>query len=369
MEKLNKSQGEKTFENEQPLHLIYMKSFLVNKCENDCKSEECIKYHSHQSYRRRPYMNFDGTWNYTPKMCKNPQPCRLADRCRYAHTKEECSYHPLIYKVNNCKFNSLDTGKCSKWGYHCSFAHLEPDKRIKGIVQKAPVVFSCETYKTELCENKACKSDDCIKYHDAFEKRRNFNEYNYLSVPCNFTYKDSNFLSPENCPNKDLCELAHTKNEVYYHKTMYKTKNCRNIPCYSKFCAFLHPGEYIGDIVEEKIVNNEQEIHRNDKEVYSTEKKNYDDEKGANTIDIHHLETIESKPSTGDVSVRDNGVKDEEIKDKTPENHYIPDKLRCKMCREREIKWVFDCGLLSCSKCIEKECSKCNRKHITRLNF
>ena len=358
---------EKYFEHEQPLHLMYMKNYRVYKCDENCDRDKCINYHNDQNYRRRPYMSIDGNWNYTPKMCKNPQPCKMADKCRFSHTKEECSYHPLVYKVNECKFSSLEKGKCSKWGFHCSFAHTEEDRRVKGFQQKNPTSFLCESFKTEPCENTHCKLEECLNYHTPLERRRNPIKYSYSVNPCNFVYKDEVFSSPENCPNLDSCELAHTKNEVYYHSGMYKTKDCKANPCYLRFCAFKHPGESIQKSLEEVKATIVEETKCNEPE--NLQKKNIED---MNDAMQHYFDTIEATEfkNDKDVSVIENSLlKDQEIKDEKSTKESIPNKLACKHCKQREIKWVFECGTICCGKCIGKICSLCNKKHLTRIDI
>lgn len=333
--------SEKNFENEQPLHLMYMKSFRVNKCEENCEKEFCINYHVGQIPRRRPVLYVDGSWNYSPKICKNPQPCKAGEKCKYAHTKEECSYHPLLYKVHECKYPSADKGKCSKWAFHCSFAHSEEDKRVKGLQQKKPSSFEWKSFKTEMCENLQCKIEDCVKFHDFMERRRNPDSFFYSVVPCNFVYKDFVFAAPGNCPNKDLCELAHTKNEVYYHKDLYKRFECKAAPCYSKICAFVHPGELWTDLEQEKVIQN----------IFEAKNQGFEEQKAENLANVCS-ETKEKKENH------------EILEEKKIE---IPNKLVCKQCKEREIKWVFECGTLSCENCIGNICPLCNKKHITRI--
>lgn len=219
---------------------------------------------------------------------------------------------------------------------------MDEDKRKKGIHQKTPTLFSSDTYKTEECENKYCKSDDCLKYHDLLEKRRNPILFSYSSIPCNFVYYNSAFASPEDCPNKDLCDLAHSKAEVYYHPSMYKTKPCKCSPCYTKFCAFRHPGEF-PEIEELKEPASEVSIPR--------EESNQDELKD------EKIEKVEIN------------LNEKEKTSETPEKPKPFNKLACKLCKDRDIKWVFECGSLSCSKCIGKVCPKCNKKHINRLDI
>lgn len=105
---------EKFFENEKPEHVLYLKKFRVYQCQDECQSENCINYHHGQVHRRRPFLTAEGKWNYSPKMCSNPSPCKSGNKCRFAHTREESYYHPLVYKINYCNFAMADGKKCSK---------------------------------------------------------------------------------------------------------------------------------------------------------------------------------------------------------------------------------------------------------------
>ena len=352
---------EKYFDHEQPLHLKYMRNYRVNQCAEDCDREQCMDYHSDQYYRRRPTMTFDGTWNYTPKICKNPQPCKNGDRCRFAHTKEECSYHPLVYKIHDCKFPSISKGNCSRWGFHCSYAHTDEDRRLKGTQQKKSLDFSLKNFKTEACEDIKCKMEDCMKYHDSLERRRDPAIYSYSAIPCNFVYTDFAFGSPDNCPNKDSCDLAHTKNEVYYHASMYKTRECKASPCYSKICAFTHPGEAFRGLEEVKEgFNEDQEFI---KKILGAHIEN-----NKETLEVNRIEHVEGSAKC-DTAFRSasESMLDKIEGSKEEKSEITVNKLTCKQCREREIKWVFECGALSCDSCIGNICSLCQKKHITRL--
>jgi hypothetical protein len=227
----------------------------------------------------------------------------------------------LLYKVNDCRFPSNEIGKCSRWGYDCSFAHEVPDRRVKGL-QKGS--FDRGTYKTVKCGKKVCNDPACLFFHTNIERRRNQNEFFYSSVPCMFTFIDRNFTSPEYCPLKDKCNLAHTKNEVYYHVDVFLSKPCKSSPCYSPFCAFSHKEE--------------------------GEKK--EDEKSEHFESEINQPVIEESIETAD-------------RDPKPE---IPPKLRCKSCNLREIKWILECGAVVCGKCISNKCLKCGRAHVTRID-
>jgi hypothetical protein len=339
---------DKYFENEQAVHLMYLKNYLVHPCNDYCNNENCIKYHAGQNPRRRPFINYEGTWSYTPKLCQNPQPCRIGNKCRYSHTKEESNFHPLVYKVTECKYPTLEKGKCSRWGQHCSFAHTEDDKRLKVIPSKTIEVFDSLTYKTSECGSYNCNSAECLKYHDSAERRRPLNKFSYSSKPCGYVYKNHVFGHPDNCPNKDNCHLSHTKNEVCYHPFVYKTKDCKAAPCYSKYCPFKHPQDLLRPGGEEQKADNRLETEEKPLEIDQSLKEEEEKEE-KNQAKEAKEENIFSETS-----------------DKVIDNT-IPSKIACKYCKQRIIKWKFECGSMFCSRCIGNSCMLCNKRHLILL--
>ncbi|OMJ71116.1 hypothetical protein SteCoe_30748 [Stentor coeruleus] len=375
------SEFERLYENEQELHFKYITQFHVQKCKEDCSKEDCLNLHNNQSYRRIPVLLSENNWNYMPKMCKNiPQNypnstthsspdktlgkntedkskgqgvCRMGDRCKYAHTKEECSYHPLMYKVNECKYSSLEKNKCSKWGYHCSFAHSNADKRIKGIQIKH---FDLNTYRTKQCSITNCKVNECFGFHINKERRRDPSIYTYKCIPCNFTYINGKFENPEMCPNKDNCSLAHTKNEIYYHIEKYQNFECKNFPCYQNHCAFLHRDNQNSVSKEEhKNIVKDQQVTEENVKIERIEK-------------VEKVEKKESNQAIEETDVKSEsktGILQEDKEDKNS----IPQKLRCKTCLKRQIKWILECGSIICDECLEAVCLKCRKSHARRIDL
>ena len=237
--------------------------------------------------------------------------------------------------------------------------------------------FSIETYKTEPCDKEFCRSEECLYYHEKSERRRNPYKFKYSAKLCSFIYKDRAFMGAENCPNKDYCELAHNKDEIFYHPSVYKTKDCRVSPCYAKFCAFKHPGDYIQPTSEEGENKNRKSLGFDEQKSVMEEKKNEKIvekiekiEKIENIENIEKIEKIENIENIEKIENIEN-IENIESKQSTEDTlqESIPNKLACKYCKEREIKWVFECGSLFCGKCIGKVCLLCQKKHLTRLDI
>ena len=317
-------------------------------------------------------MTPDGNWNYLPKMCKNLNSCKMGDRCHFAHSKSECSYHPLLYKVNDCKIPSKEIGKCSKWGFDCSFAHEAPDRRAKGLQKLLP---DRETYKTLRCMQNLCKDQECVYYHTNTERRRPQGEFEYEAVPCKFVFVNRSFLNPDHCPLKDKCNLAHTKNEIYYHVQVFRKSPCKSKPCYSPFCAFVHDvenenekekekeneriGEGVGKVLD---LGRSESFRVEGRKEPEGPKETVDEGKVDRGQEVKKLDEFVQ----GEVLVIEEKSVGSSEKEAKAE---IPAKLRCKLCGQREIKFIFDCGSIVCGKCLTNICHKCGRAHVTRIDL
>ena len=138
---------------------------------------------------------------------------------------------------------------------------------------------------------------------------------------------------------------------------MYKTRDCKALPCYKKFCAFRHTEDNIQEFFE-GIKNKSLEI----KELPLIS----ENDEGEDRDEVNICESYESKHSTEDTSLQDNNIKDEGdigVGLSIVKNN----KLTCKQCKENEIKWIMECGAVLCGKCIGNICSICNKRHLTRL--
>lgn len=330
------------FSKEKPIHAKFLKNFLVNQCSDDCNVSGCVNYHGDGYSRRQPVMISEGRWNYTAKMCTNPSPCKLGNRCRYCHSQEEFLYHPLVYKLSKCRFSSNVSGICSKRGIFCANYHGEDDSRE--VLSKE--TFDLVRYKTEQCKIRNCDGVYCFNYHSLTERRRNPQDFKYSPKPCINIYKGGIFQSLENCPKKDGCGFSHSKTEMQYHKDIFKSKDCKSINCSHPYCSFNH-------------IDNSQTSYQETKKTYEEEKKarenlEFEPRKEAN----ESTETMETKQSFEDKQVDESNV---DFKEESSNN------FLCKNCKEEEIEWVFECGGATCTKCLAKDCFKCKRAHIHRL--
>lgn len=344
-----RSLTEEYFSKENPSNSEYMRSFRVSQCPTNCKTEACLNAHDSHACRREPVLLSDGKWNYVPKACTNIPRCGLGDKCRFTHTKEELSYHPLVYKTTKCKHPLSASGVCSHWGTHCSFYHSDNDRRLYTTSE-----FSIDTYKTEQCYNPRCEDENCVKYHYLSERRRSLKMFNYRSNPCTYLFRDNTFKFSEHCPKKDYCGYAHSKNEMLYHPDKYQKKKCINSSCDGKFCAFKH-----SDSVDSFFEYFKKEEDEGEKALRIRAVKESEE------IEIvekcEETKSIEEKGSTEETSGNENAVREEKIEEKQ-------EKLICKLCKEREIEWVFECGTVYCGLCLGESCLKCNRSHLTRLS-
>jgi len=264
---------------------------------------DCEFYHSPSDIRRTIKYTPDNGWNYYPVLCKNKD-CTLKD-CLYSSNLCELQYHSLFYKTSLCKYPAIDTNfsQCSNYGERCPFAHSAEDlrnlaqlycgtkmrnKKAKMIEKPKPQPvmepifdnepqpvlspmdsiinqekpkssnkFDIKTYKTIECENDDCDCKNCIFYHNILERRRQI--IKYKPEMCPKVFIEGRFESPLKCPKGDNCEYCHTKNELYYHPTNYKTKICERKPC--KYGPEFCPDNHIEDEkFKKKYENQEPEL-------------------------------------------------------------------------------------------------------------
>ncbi|CAG9318161.1 unnamed protein product [Blepharisma stoltei] len=337
------------YQNEKPEHKKYILHYRVKKCHENCNNSECLNYHPGQVPRRVPYP-IEDAWNYWPKMCQNEKYCRNGVHCKYAHSLEEVSYHPIVYKVQNCRYEKNEGQSCKNKGSHCSYAHSDDDRRAPGLQPEKPK-FNIKTFKTEPCIIESCKNQDCLGYHDEKQRRRNLDKFRYDAIPCIFVFRERKFLDPNLCPNGDDCNKAHTKNEIYFHQSFYKTKPCKKEACrVNNNCPFLH------------------QSHKDKKNVESAATTKIEQKPEENKIS----ENLEQVPSEIPSDLPQGNVEttSQENEDKPKEKPKAGIcKFYCKKCGEREMEWLFECGVFVCTECLDQECISCKKKHVTKLNF
>lgn len=275
----------------------YLLTYRVLTCPDRCKDPVCKCYHPGQGQhqRRRPVRAPTGIWTYLPVSCLEPD-CSDMD-CPFSHSVTEYLFHPMVYKTKKCEQELTEQGICCKFGYHCPNIHIEKDgdglpgfpynlnvlsqnlpklhdlesqKDYKSSIRTpldtyipssqsrtnkipprdshkaTPPQLTRETYKVSPCPDSKCrKGERCIGYHRAEERRRQ-DDHLYSHQPCKFVYlsAERGFDINRMCPNGDLCKFAHTGNEVFFHRLMYRTKPCLNYleraSCAHPFCPFLH---------------------------------------------------------------------------------------------------------------------------------
>ena len=225
----------------------------------NCAQSPCFQYHD-LNERRRPV--FDETTHgllYQPVKCpyfgENGY-CSQDDACKYSHTQNEISYHPLFYKTEPC----MDC-QFSKTPKLCPGYHSDETSRstaltcaltlnFKKVKDNSPnqtsgysnhKTFSLDTFKIKPCMLKGNHNPKvCNFYHNQQDRRRSTNFFTYSADMCKYV------LNHNNCPQGDNCGCSHNKLEQLYHPSKYKMKFCLQYPhnahkCeYNSFCSFAH---------------------------------------------------------------------------------------------------------------------------------
>lgn len=354
----------------------YLLTFRVSACQDHCGDSRCKALHTdkRQQPRRRPVRTASGIWLYLPLRCVEPG-CTDTD-CNFAHNTTEVLYHPMLYKTKLCDQGPLEDGLCRRFGPHCAFIHVEkdgtglpglpynrnkqgqkppmmlnlesqraykeemrlhsdsyielPKSRTNIIPQPDPFllgnnnqVFNRASYKVLPCTTPACKKGmRCLCFHRP-EERRRAEDFQYSQQPCGYVYLEEGFESPGKCPEGDQCQFAHTENEVFFHRLMYKKKPCLNYlersSCPHPYCPFLH----------------ERNTNSFLPPVHNAAKSQTLD----NSISTH-IEKVQSDLQRLRVFIQAANT----------ELSRVNQLAQCKMC-EKEAEYVYWCGHVFCEEC------------------
>jgi hypothetical protein len=313
--------------------------------DEEYANEDAIRLVNNNERRRLPYQIQDDKWNYIPKLCENKWNCRFGLNCHFAHSRLEQIYHPSNFKVKKCENDIIaDDDYCLKSGANCTFYHNDYEKRTSGLQKR---VFDLSTYKIYKCNKVGC-DENCINYHDITERRRDPILFSYSEVPCINVRPGTDFL-PRNCENGDYCNLAHSKNEVYYHENNYKKRTCFRVDCRLKYCAFTHVTNETTS--ETKKVQDTSEV---DSRQFTGFMSN-----GSRSASVVSSKHTEHKPE--DSSSDFNGVDVPEADTKI---------YNCKSCQSSEITYMFTtCGASLCISCLTKVCYICKVAHLNTVKF
>ena len=363
----------KIFSNEKEHHAQVMDRILVEYCNKKNCKKQCLGCHKGQMLRRLPQLLPNSKWNYIPKLCNKLENCPKGINCTHSHTKEEISFHPLVYKLQLCQYQNSPKSYCSN-GDLCSFAHGESDMRSRRLISSE---FKVETYKTSECPSH-CTEPDCLYFHNPQERRRSPEKFAYSSSPCASSFNSSSNL----CPNKDKCNFSHNSNEVNYHPQRYQKFICKNIQCKVPFCSFIHTKNPDAQGKREELSLSEDKEHveiiENFLQDENRENAKGKEKESEREIETHSKSESKSDENFGQIEGTANSLKNESEDETNPgilnkpievqEVQEIPQRYLCKKCQKAHSSWVLGCGLPVCSNCISGQCL-CGETHLARLVF
>lgn len=266
-------------------HNFYMYEFRTKYCQEfplfickQAKPYTCVRAHYENNIRRRPRL-VNGKFNFTDKLCSYASltDCPQGMNCPFSHrVQKEHIYHPSLYKTQLCESPLTPDGTCAEFGLHCAKAHGEKDlrepqyepedPRLASLAAKTrqaskspsemgglrdgkatdgalPVerefdedtkelkVHSDYIYKFRVREcpkhlSGRCPNDGhlCFDSHNPEAVRRIpqliRGKFNYLPIRCQY------MLKGKTCHHAQNCRFAHSKEEVIYHPSKYKTQLC-----------------------------------------------------------------------------------------------------------------------------------------------
>lgn len=274
--------------------------FQAGHCELH-KPMQCFHFHF-EGQRRRGVLGLDGKLCYWELPCKwisQPNKCHLGERCIFAHSKGEISYHPAKYKTRLC-----NGGDCQK--ATCCFAHSEKELRSKAVAryshgmaaerpkeskeskeQEEPKeepkelkesdeglsggprslgasgsgatsanarsleAVDLKTFKVFPCRKGRGVHDRklCAFYHNPRDRRRP-PACGYRPEPCPECFDSDSREGASSCSLGDDCGLCHSRLELLYHDSVFKKRFCATFPKVSScqrgdLCAFAHHREEV----------------------------------------------------------------------------------------------------------------------------
>mmetsp|Transcript_8118 Transcript_8118/g.12253 ORF Transcript_8118/g.12253 Transcript_8118/m.12253 type:complete len:573 (+) Transcript_8118:64-1782(+) len=261
-------------------HNFYMYEFRTKYCQGfplfmckQAKPYTCVKAHYENNIRRRPRL-VNGKFNFTDKLCAYASitDCPHGMDCPLSHrVQKEHIYHPSLYKTQLCESPLNEDGICVEFGVHCAKAHgvkdlrqpqYEPDDPRAQLNRsgsaspnsasdssgdaktgfKIPRQFDENTkelkihadymykFRVERCIPHSLRqcvfdSNTCFHSHSDAQNTRRIPElingkFNYLPIRCQY------MLKGKTCHHGRNCRFAHSKEEVIYHPSKYKTQLC-----------------------------------------------------------------------------------------------------------------------------------------------
>eukprot|EP00466_Bigelowiella_natans_P021527 jgi/Bigna1/72851/fgenesh1_pg.21_\ len=264
-------------------HNFYMYEFRTKYCQEfphfmckQAKPYSCVKAHYENNIRRRPRL-VNGKFNFTDKLCTfaSITDCPNSMNCAFSHrVQKEHIYHPSLYKTQLCESPLTEDGICAEFGIHCAKAHgikdlrqpqYEPDDPRALVHRSGSTSPNCSSdssadsksgehsfqisrtfdentkelkihadymYKFRVTRCLAhttgqCQFDGntCFHSHGGENSSRRIPElisgkFNYLPIRCQY------MLKGKTCHHAQNCRFAHSKEEVIYHPSKYKTQLC-----------------------------------------------------------------------------------------------------------------------------------------------
>jgi len=188
-------------EAENPENVSVIQQFKVYPCveyqEGECCNRFCFNYHD-EATMRRPVCDSDGRLKYWSEPCEyrnRGQPCPYGYECQFAHTENECLYHPATYKTMVVKENARP------WE-----ATQYKDKR------KSILKYRKQQSQPYLGQS---PQGSPMMIHDTWPSQTPPSpKPNAQNGPVQKFRLCAYYPNVENCRRKDLCSFAHCREEI-----------------------------------------------------------------------------------------------------------------------------------------------------------
>lgn len=212
-----------------PADIFTVENYKTKPCANKAGCA-CDKYHHEFERRRDP-----SRYQYSEIPCQHvfiegqwraPGLCKVGDKCTFAHSVNEASFHPRCYKTRNC--NHYENGNCY-FGSKCAYIHGRDD----------PVAAAWR----RRVEQRSISSQQSDRPIDRGVSLSNFIPKNLVPEEQKSTLRASawEFTPVGKSPLEIMNAKLQSRVEELYLKTLcticfHSEKNCALVPCGHLFC-------------------------------------------------------------------------------------------------------------------------------------
>ena len=214
----------------QPTDIFMVETYKTKPCTNKAGCT-CDKYHHEFERRRDP-----ARYHYSEIPCQHVFAegqwraaglCKVGDKCTFAHSVNEASFHPRMYKTRNC--NHFDNGSCH-FGSRCAYIHGREDSVAAAWRRRVEQRNMANQQAERSTESRGVSLGNFIPKHLVPEEQKS-----------SLRASAWEFTPAGKSPLELLNSKLQSRVEELYLKTLCSIcfnneKNCALVPCGHLFC-------------------------------------------------------------------------------------------------------------------------------------